>query len=176
MLRQAGVIRVENLHQLFDVARVVVHQPCPAGNRVAIVTNSHAPRHSHYQACGGWGLDVTHGPVALPSEASGRSLPGRARRRLRRPALVDSVLACFVPPLVTIDGTSPCAALGRRRGSDKTWATFLGMRGVDDGASSVRGTGGEGEGAARAIPLYPLPEDAAQALAAATKPRPVAGP
>ena len=29
MLRQAGVIRVENVHQLFDVAQLVIHQPLP---------------------------------------------------------------------------------------------------------------------------------------------------
>ena len=34
MLRQAGVIRVENVHQLFDVAQLVVHQPLPQGSRV----------------------------------------------------------------------------------------------------------------------------------------------
>ena len=52
---------------------------------------------------------------------------------------------------------------------DKTCpATFLGMRGVDDGASSVRGTGGEGEGAARRFP-HPLPGGCCPALAAATK-------
>ena len=31
MLRQAGVIRTENIHQLFDVAQLLVHQPLPAG-------------------------------------------------------------------------------------------------------------------------------------------------
>ena len=29
MLRQAGVIRVENVHQMFDVAQLVAHQPLP---------------------------------------------------------------------------------------------------------------------------------------------------
>ncbi|UJH71256.1 hypothetical protein L0A91_05520 [Ornithinimicrobium sp. INDO-MA30-4] len=31
MLRQAGVIRVENTHQMFDVAQLVLHQPLPKG-------------------------------------------------------------------------------------------------------------------------------------------------
>ena len=31
MLRQSGVVRVENTHQLLDVAQVLAHQPLPAG-------------------------------------------------------------------------------------------------------------------------------------------------
>ena len=42
MLRQAGTIRVSNVHQMFDVAQLLVHQPLPAGRRVAIVGNSAA--------------------------------------------------------------------------------------------------------------------------------------
>src|SRR5690606_27579625 len=42
MLKQAGVIRVENTHQLFDVAQLVVNQPLPKGVRVGVVTNSDA--------------------------------------------------------------------------------------------------------------------------------------
>ena len=37
MLRQSGVIRVDNVHQLFDVAQLVVNQPLPKGRRVAVV-------------------------------------------------------------------------------------------------------------------------------------------
>jgi len=44
-------------------------------------------------------------------------------------------------------------------------ATFLGMRGVDDGHATVSGTGGS----TRAIPIYTMPEDAVRALAAATR-------
>ena len=135
MLRQAGVIRVENLHQLFDVAQVVV----PMGNRVAIVTNSDALGLSA-QACQGWGLDVTHGPVALPSEASGRpsvALDAASSTSLRTPSrLLRAPTGDHRRDVA--NALRSAAAEG-----DKTrLATFLGMRGVDDGASSVRGTGG----------------------------------
>ncbi len=33
LLRQSGCIRVENVHQLFDVAQLVLHQPLPSGRR-----------------------------------------------------------------------------------------------------------------------------------------------
>ena len=39
LFRQTGVIRVDTVEQLFDVAQVLVHQPLPAGRRVAIVGN-----------------------------------------------------------------------------------------------------------------------------------------
>ena len=70
MLRQAGVIRVENVHQLFDVAQLVVHQPLPRGNRVAIVGNSSALGALTAEACISWDLEVTHGPVSVSAEAS----------------------------------------------------------------------------------------------------------
>jgi acetate---CoA ligase (ADP-forming) len=41
--RQAGVIRAENMSDLFDLAVAFVSQSIPSGNRVAIVTNSGGP-------------------------------------------------------------------------------------------------------------------------------------
>ena len=88
MLRQAGVIRVENVHQLFDVAQLVVHQPLPQGNRVAIVGNSAALGALTAEACVSWDLEVTHGPgVAVRGGVGVRRGGGRAgglRRRARR--------------------------------------------------------------------------------------------
>jgi len=166
MLRQAGVIRVENVHQLFDVAQVVVHQPLPRGNRVAVVTNSAALGTLTAQALLSWGLEVTHGPVDVPSEASPEEFREVLDRAFADDA-VDSVLVCFIPPLVTFDEDVARAVRAAAEAGDKPClATFLGMRGVDDGHSSVRGTS---DGSRRAIPVYTLPEDAARALAAATK-------
>ncbi|MDW7652300.1 MAG: acetate--CoA ligase family protein [Bacillota bacterium] len=41
--RQCGVIRAETMSDLFDLAVAFVSQPVPAGNRIAIVTNSGGP-------------------------------------------------------------------------------------------------------------------------------------
>ncbi len=43
MLSQTGVIRVDTLEQLFDVSRVLAHQPLPAGRRVAVLSNFWGP-------------------------------------------------------------------------------------------------------------------------------------
>ena len=42
MFRQAGVIQVDTLDEMFDVAQLVAHQPLPRGSRVAVVGNSDA--------------------------------------------------------------------------------------------------------------------------------------
>ena len=58
LFSQAGIIRVATLEELFDVGRVLVHQPLPAGRRVAIVGNSGGPGILAADACVGAGLDV----------------------------------------------------------------------------------------------------------------------
>ena len=43
LFRQAGVIRTDTLDEMLDVAELLVHQPLPAGRRVAILTNAGGP-------------------------------------------------------------------------------------------------------------------------------------
>ncbi len=90
MLNQAGVIRVENVHQLFDVGQLVVHQPLPAGDRVAVVGNSAALGALTGDACASWGLTVAHGPVSLPSEASAEDFHAALRRAFEDPGSTRS--------------------------------------------------------------------------------------
>ena len=165
MLKQAGVLRVENVHQLFDIAQLLATQPLPRGDRVAIVGNSTALGTLTADACTSWGLKVAHGPVSLPSEATAAQFRTALAAAFADPK-VDSVLTCFIPPLVTNDEDVAAAVRDMAHGAEKPCAaTFLGMRGVDDGHSSVTGTGGS----TQAIPVYAMPEDAVRALAAATR-------
>lgn len=165
MLRQAGVIRVENVHQLFDVAQLVLHQPLPAGSRVAVVGNSAALSALTADACVSWDLQVSHGPVSLPSDARGEDFTAALQKAFDDPA-VDSVLTCFIPPLVTQDEDVAMAVRDAGAASGKTCAaTFLGMRGVDGISTSTT----RSDGQERAVPLYGMPEDAVRALAAATR-------
>ena len=164
MLRQAGVIRVENVHQMFDVAQLVSHQPLPAGNRVAIVGNSDALGALTAEACVSWGLEVAHGPVSLPSDARGDQF-GKALADAFGDSEVDSVLTCFIPPLVTLDEDVAVAVRDAAMAHDKPClATFLGMRGVVE-----RLSGRSEDGRETVVPAYTMPEDAVRALAAATR-------
>ena len=58
LFRQAGVIRVDTLDELFDMALVLGSQPLPRGHRVAIVGNSGGPGILATDACDGAGLEV----------------------------------------------------------------------------------------------------------------------
>ncbi|OYW75097.1 MAG: hypothetical protein B7Z37_14855 [Verrucomicrobia bacterium 12-59-8] len=42
-LRQSGVLRVDTIEELFDMAEVLAKQPLPTGRRLAIVTNAGGP-------------------------------------------------------------------------------------------------------------------------------------
>ncbi len=166
MLRQAGVIRVENVHQLFDVAQLLIHQPLPRGGRVAIVGNSSALGALTAEACVSWGLEVTHGPVCLPAEARAEEFAA-ALAAAFGDDLVDSVLTCFTPSLATPDVDVAHAVVESAGRSEKPCvATFLGMRGVTDALSGQNRDDGVRH---RAVPAYPMPEDAVRALVAATR-------
>ena len=95
LFRQAGVIRVDTLDQLFATAMVLAHQPLPAGRRVAIVSNAGGPGILAADACAGAGLEVPELGAVVARRAprvrrgrrrgsqSGRSRRGRHRRAVR---------------------------------------------------------------------------------------------
>ena len=158
MLRQAGVIRVPNVHQMFDVAQLVLSQPLPEGQRVGIVGNSDALNTLAAEACVSWGLEVVHGPVTLTPQSPAPDFIG-ALSEVFADASVDSVVASFMPPLVAMDETIVGAVADAAAIAGKPCvATFLGMRGVAMGSTS---TGG--------VPTYSTPEDAVRALASVSR-------
>jgi acyl-CoA synthetase (NDP forming)/GNAT superfamily N-acetyltransferase len=161
---QAGVIRTENTHQLFDIAQLVCGQPLPAGPRVAVVANSDALSSLTAQALHAWGLQIAHGPVSIGTEAS----PEEFREALDRAAEdpdVDSVVACFIPPLLTQDEAVAAAVRSAARAHGKpVLGSLMGMR---RGADDLHYT--DGEGIARVVPVYSMPEDAVRALAQVTR-------
>ena len=78
LLAQSGVLRVDTPIDLFDVGRVVVDQPMPAGRRVAIISNSRGSSNLTLDACYAVGLepatfsDATRAQLGagIPSEAA----------------------------------------------------------------------------------------------------------
>ena len=84
MLAQAGVIRAENLHQLFDIAQLVVHQPLPRGDQVAVVVNSHALAALTADAALSWGLQ-DHPRAGRPGHRGQRRTSTQTRCGPRSP-------------------------------------------------------------------------------------------
>lgn len=160
LFRQAGVIRVETIHDLFDVAQLLAHQPLPTGPRVSIVGNSDALARLAIDACDETGLHVA-GPVrTLGGEASAEEFARQLDAAFSDSAS-DSVVALFIPPLQARDEDVAHVLAATARSSGKTVvSTFLGMRGIPDALQPADGGG--------ALPSYTTPEDAVRALAAAT--------
>ncbi len=78
LLAQTGVIRVDTIEAMIDVARVLEHQPVVAGRRVAVLGNAGGPTTLAVDACLGAGLEVV--PLAPATVERLRALPPIAGR------------------------------------------------------------------------------------------------
>jgi len=160
VFEQAGVISVDNIHQLFDVGQLVVHQPLPLGRRVAIVGNSDALGVLAADASESAGLELAGEPRQLGADASADDFSA-ALGEIFADAGVDSVVALFIPPVVTRDeDVAAVLAAGARTSGKTVVSSFLGMRGVPAALRAPEGRG--------SVPSYATPEDAVRALAAVT--------
>lgn len=162
MFRQAGVIQVDTLEEMFDVAQLVAHQPLPRGRRVAIVGNSDAVGLLAADAAAAVGL-VVNKSTSLGADASAEDFEDALDAAIDDPE-VDSVVAVYVPPINVSgeDVANVLAAVGEQ--SDKPLvSSFLGVEGVPEllrvpdvaGATAGRGS----------VPSYPGVEAAVRALA-----------
>lgn len=177
LFRQAGVIRVDTLEELFDVATLLAHQPVPRGRRVGIITNSGGPAILCADTLEAEGLEVpilgadtqARLRVFLPREATitnpvdmiASATAAHYREAIRivgEDPGIDALIVIFIPPLVTratdaaqaiVDGAR---ALG---GRGPLLTVFMSARGVPDALRSAKVR----------IPSYAFPEDAARALA-----------
>jgi acyl-CoA synthetase (NDP forming)/RimJ/RimL family protein N-acetyltransferase len=162
MFRQAGVIQVDTLDDMFDVAQLLAHQPLPRGRRVAIVGNSDALGLLAADAAASVGL-VVNRSVALGAAAPAADFEDALDCAIDDPD-VDSVVAVYIPPL-DVSGeevANVLAAVGEQ--SDKPLvSSFLGAEGIPEllrvpdvaGSSAGRGS----------VPSYPAVEAAVRALA-----------
>jgi len=175
LFRQAGVIRTDRLEELFDVASLLAHQPLPKGPRVAILTNAGGPGILAADACEANGLELpalaettradlrsflpAAASVGNPVDMLASAPPEHYRRALEallRDDAVDSVIAIFIPPLVT----DPSAVAGALAASAAAVPAkpVLGVFMRSEGAPATLAP----------IPSYAFPESAAIALAQVT--------
>lgn len=158
LFAQAGLIRVDDLIQLFDVGQLLAHQPLPAGPRVGLVTNSDAMGLLAVHASADAGLEPRP-PVNLGASA-GPSEFGTALADVLAADEVDAAVVIYMPP---IPGDTAGVAAELLKVSQDTGkpvlATFEGHLGMHPdlrvGRTPARGS----------IPSYAAPEEAVRALA-----------
>lgn len=183
LFRQAGVIRVDTIEELFDAASLLANQPIPLGERVGIVTNAGGPGILAADALEANGLTVpglsdelqARIKSKLAAEASARnpvdliasggpSEFAHATTLVLESGEVDSLMVIYVP-------TSPegagevAAALRACQTAYGGPVTLLSVFMQADGA----GKSLAGQGGSRSIPAYVFPEDGAVALARAVR-------
>ena len=154
VLRQSGVIRAENTHQLMDVAQVLAHQPLPAGGRVGILASSPSLAALVADAVAAAGLTVA-GPLEPLSAAAPDEEIAAAVDALYAPGACDAVVVVSVPVVLPrTDAVARAVADAAARTGRTTVVSALGLHGMPDELAS---------GDVR-IPAFSTPEDAVWAL------------
>ncbi len=169
-----GVIRVDRLEELFDMASYLATQPLPQGPRLAIIGNSGGPGALAADACEARGLTITpfsnetrrrlsaflpdaasiSNPVDMVASASAGSY-AQAVRIICDDDDIDAVVVIFTPPLVTqADDVAKAIADVAATADKPVVAVFLATPGV---VTALAGR----------VALFPFPESAADVLARA---------
>ena len=166
MMRQSGVIRVETIEQLMDVAQIVAGQPLPAGPELAILSNSQALAKVVADSALAHGLGVGSLVTGLDLDA-GMSLALPALRRSLQDTLasehVHAVVAALLPARgLTVENIAGVLAECAAEAGKPVVAAFAGIL---DPSIYVEGMVGE----APAIPCFSNPGAAVAALAAVVR-------
>jgi acetate---CoA ligase (ADP-forming) len=183
LFRQAGVIRVDTIEELFDTASLLANQPVPGGGRVGIITNAGGPGILAADALEANGLHLpelsselqsqiaarlpaeasTHNPVDLIA-SGGPDEYEHATALLLESGEVDSVMVIYVP--TTAEGAIGVArALRDCQERHQGKVTLLSVFMQAEGAGELLAGGSD----RRSIPTYTFPEAAAHALARAVR-------
>ncbi len=180
LFEQAGVIRTDTLHELFNVAALLTKQPVPRGDRVGIVTNAGGPGIMCADACQADGVEVPElapevkarlakflpaaaslgNPVDMIATASAEDYR-RTITTLIETDACDAILVIFVPPLVTdsVDVANAIREASESAPEIPVAAVFMTSEGPPAELSSERWE----------VPGYEFPEDAARAVALAAR-------
>ena len=173
LFRQAGVIRIDTVEELFDVAAVLSSQPVPAGRRVAVVGNSGGRASWSPTPCDAAGLLVPElsrdtqaalraglpvqaavgNPVDVVAGASAERY-GRTLRLLGAAEEIDAIIAGFIPI-----GAAPAGDFAR-----EITAAAAGVPGKPVLAVFMTAGPAPAGLAEAGIPVFARPEQAAIAL------------
>jgi acetyl coenzyme A synthetase (ADP forming)-like protein len=175
----AGATEFDTIEAMFNAALALAHQPLPAGNRIAILTNAGGPAALAADALDPAGLTLAHtsadaraalevflnpnagfdGPVDMLG-AAGEDQFRRALQVLLSDPSNDGILVVLVP-MILIDGEAILKALVqvvRESGAGKPVLACLMGEASLEGAYAAADQG--------ELPAYRFPEDAVQAFKA----------
>jgi acyl-CoA synthetase (NDP forming) len=165
LFERSGVIRVETLGDLFDVALLLTSQPLPDGDRVAVVGNSTA-----LGALVSNALDEAKLTLVrlddIGVDAGSAAFETALRTALDDPQ-VDAAIVVFVPPLQRESSEKVAVALREVAAASPkpVLSTFLGFEGVPQSLAAP----GAVSPPPGSVPSYPSPERAVRALARAVR-------
>ncbi len=165
MFRQAGVIQVDSLDEMFDVAQLLAHQPLPRGNRLAVISNSDALALLANDTAAAMGLRA-RSFGELRADASAVDFATALDAALADED-VDAVLAVYLPPIDT-SGEAVAQVLAERgltagKEGKPLLSSFLAAQGLPELLQAPdAGTAGRGS-----VPSYAAPDAAVRALARA---------
>lgn len=175
--QQAGVLRVESMESLFDIALAIGYQPALTGNGIAIITNAGGPGILATDALERSGLNITRlknetiqalekflpdaASAANPVDVLGDARADRYRFALETVSKDDNVqglLVVLTPQAMTeIEATAEAVGKLSRETKKPILACFMGEKEVASGIERLTHYG---------IPNYPFPERAARAFRA----------
>lgn len=179
LFHQAGVIRMDTLGEMFDIASFLISQPIPKGDRVAVITNAGGAGILAADACEGLGLKVpefsaevqaelrtflspdagVRNPVDMIASATAPDYE-RAIRAISKDPNIDAMVVLFVPPIAIKPedvASNILAATAELKGRVAVVTTFMAYHGISEMLT---------DGKVK-VPSYPFPETAVRALARA---------
>jgi len=179
--KRSGILRVESMSELFDLAIAFVNQPVPAGKKVAIVTNSGGPGIVATDKVEAHGLKMARFAketieelrLNLPPEAGiynpvdvlGDAKADRfkfALEKVLKDENVDSVVVLLCPVAVTqpLETAKVLIELNKKFPEKPVIAAYMGGQALAEGTKLLSENG---------IPCFTMPEPAVAALAGMSK-------
>ncbi len=175
LFRQAGVIRVNTIEEMFNVAKTLAHQPLPKGPRLAVLTNAGGPGVLAVDAAIGYGLSVPPlseetrqklsqllpkeasltNPVDMIASATGEQF-GKALAIILEDPSIDAAIVINIPVRANQEVASGIQKELAEYAGEKTIIACFMMSGTNAIESLHMPD--------RLVPIYMFPEDAVQAL------------
>lgn len=161
MFDQAGVMQVDTLGELFDVASLLCLQPLPKGRRISVIGNSDALGVLTADACEASGLEVAGEPLLIGHASTVDDLVEAVGAAIASPDS-DAVIVLYVPVL---RGQNPRFAEALQRLAETSTKPVLGVFMASDESRRVIAVDGpHGLPGRGSIPVFHEVEPAVKAL------------